>query len=261
MPAVMSALAQHRLASAIVAAACAATAGVFLFARPEYHPPYGGKALIFKEARPPAKGWTWAGGTPGFRFGQHRDEWNISLLRPEELVAARRAAVRAGVSPESLGVLQVSRTEQHVRPQVLLAGSDGSGRTCLGVQLHRGPVSFLCPPQLDRVVGFVVAEASPRGKGHALFLTGISRADVTRVTVTAPGSGYVDERGAKPVVRAFGERTVYERTPPSWWGTFIETTTQPRPWHAHVVFYGVHGRLSSLDVRFRRAGELFAIAR
>jgi len=92
-------LAQHRLAAAIVAAAVAATAAGFVFARPEYRSPSSGRVLAFPEAKAPAHGWTWSGGTPGFRFGQDRDAWNISLLQPAELASARRSAAAAGVAP------------------------------------------------------------------------------------------------------------------------------------------------------------------
>jgi hypothetical protein len=240
---------QHRLAVAVVALAFVATGSVFLFARPEYRDPTPGKALVFKEAKPPAQGWTWEDGTPGFHFGEHHGEWNVSRLLPRELAPA------AGL--RNVGVLQVSRTQLHGRPQVLLAAANGSGRTCLGIQLRHGRVSFVCPPALDRIVGVVVAEAQSH---NAMFLMGISRADVTRVTVEAPGETYVDHTGSKPVVRPFGAQTVYTRASANWWGTFFQATAQPGPWHAHVVFYGAHGRLASTYVRFRRPGEQFGLA-
>jgi len=253
---------QHRLAAAIVAVAVAATAAVFVFGRPEYRAPSSGSTLAFPEAKPPARGWTWAGGTPGFRFGQDRDAWNISLLRPAELASSRRRAAAAGVAPDSLRVLEVLRTEPGVRPQVLLAGSDASGRTCIGVQLHAAPASFFCPPKLDRYIGLVVAEATPpHGPSRGMFLMGVSRAEITRVTLTTPGATYVDARGPKPVVRPLGPVAIYERRPLGWWGTFVHTTLQPRRWHARLTFYGVHGELTSADVRFDHAGEKAVVAR
>ena len=255
-------LAQHRLAVAIVAAAVAATAAVFVFARPEYHSASSGRALAFPEAKAPEHGWTWSGGTPGFRFGQDRDAWNISLLQPAELASARRSAAAAGVAPATLGVLEALRTEPRVRPAVLLAGSDAAGRTCIGVQLHSGPASFSCPPELDRDVGFVVAEATPPyGPNRGMFLMGVSRADVTRVTIETPGATYVDARGPKPVVRPIGPVAVYERRPLSWWGTFVDTTPQARRWHARLIFYGARGELASADVRFDKAGEKAVVVR
>ena len=255
-------LAEHRLAAAIVAAAAAATVAVFTFARPEYHLASSGGALAFPEAKAPAHGWTWSGGTPGFRFGQDRDAWNISLLRPAELASARRDAAAAGLAPATLGVLEVLRTEPGVRPAVLVAGSDASGRTCIGAQLHSGPASFSCPPELGRDVGLVVAEATPpHGPSRGMFLMGVSRADVTRVTIETPGATYVDARGSRPVVRPVGPVAVYERRPLSWWGTFLQTTLQPRRWHARLTFYGARGELASADVRFDKAGEKAVVVR
>ena len=249
-------LAQHRVAVAIVAAAYAAVGAVFLLARPEYHRPAQGKALVFPEAPAPARGWSWLDGTPGFHFGDHGGSWNISRLEPSEVATARKAARSAGVAPASLGVLQVSRTRLKGRPQVLLAGADASGRTCIGAQPHRGPASFTCPPKLDGKIAIVLAEASPRYKdSYGMFLTGVVRADVMRVTVKAPGSSYADARGAEPVVRELGAQTVYRRGTPSWWGTFVGTTGQPSHWHVHIVFHGANGPVAATDLRFRRGGE------
>jgi len=261
---VTSLLVQHRLAVAIVGVAVLATTGVFVFARPEYRPPgsQNGKALVFSDAKPPAHGWDWADGTPGFHFGDHNDEWNISQVRPRELASVRAAARRAGVSVSSLGVLQAMRTQMHVRPSVLVAGADAAGRTCIGAQLHHGAASFVCPPSLDGVVGVVVAEASPAsGAGHGMFLTGVARADVTRVTVSTPGSTYTDMRSGKPVIRPFGPQTAYVRAHSSWWGTLLMTTSQPGLWDAQIVFYGVHGSIASVDVRFAHAGARLVYVR
>lgn len=258
----MTFLGQHRLVVAIVAAAYAAAMAVYLFGRPQYHSHVHAQALVFPEAKAPDHGWTWADGTPGFRFGQDRNKWNVSELRTADLAPARRAAPAAGVDPQSVRVLQVLRTQQGVRPQVLLAGSDSSGGTCIGVQLHAGPTSFTCAPELDRAVAVLVADApTPRGSSHGMFLMGVSRADVTRVTVTTLGSTYLDARHTKPLVRKTGAEVVYERGPAGWWGTFLKTTAQPRRWHAHVVFYGKRGRLAAVDVRFARAGERAVVAR
>ena len=257
----MTFLAEHRLVVAIVAAAYAAAMAVYLFGRPQYAAAHA-QALVFPEAKAPDHGWTWADGTPGFRFGQDRNKWNISELRMADLAPARRAAAATGVDPQSVRVLQVLRTRPGVRPQVLLAGSDSSGGTCIGVQLHAGPTSFTCAPELDRAVAVVVADAPPqRGSSHSMFLMGVSRADVTRVTVTTPGSTYLDARHAKPLTRKVGAEVVYQRGPAGWWGTFLKSTAQPRRWHAHVVFYGRRGRLGAVDVRFAHAGEQTVLAR
>ena len=76
-----------------------------------------------------------------------------------------------------------------------------------------------------------------------------------RVAITTPGATYTDARGAQPVVRQLGEQTAYDREHAPWWGTFMTTTAQPGPWHAHIVFYGQAGRLGSVELRFQSPGE------
>jgi hypothetical protein len=261
-------LVRFRISVAIVALALAATAGVFLFARPEYRSPGGStKALHFAEAQPPAQGWTWTNGTPGFHFGDHHDAWNISELKPRELAALEVAARREGVDPASLGVLASLRTyPRGSRPEVLAAGADARGRTCVGVQLHRGPASFLCPARLQRTLAVVVADAMPVYRSsrsahtYSMFVTGVARAEVTRVTVLARGETTTDMRSGKPVVRPAAPQLAYDRATPSWWGVLELSTGQPVPWDATVVFYGTHGRLGSLRIRLAHAGErLFAV--
>jgi hypothetical protein len=256
-------LAEHRLASLIVAVALVATVGFFLFALPK---PYGyedgGVPVVFASAKPADHGWTWSTGTPGFVFGQYDDLWNMSGLHPVELGPVRRDAARAGVVPQTLRILSSIRTSR-LRPQVLVAGSNSAGRTCLGVQFHRGRSRFLCPAQLARTPGVVIVEAVPKQQGsfYPMFVTGIARADVTRVTVEAPGESYTDNRTTIAVVRPLGPQLVYTRATAGWWGTFEASTSQPGPWHAQVVFFGENGRLGAVDVSLTDPGERLVLAR
>jgi hypothetical protein len=254
------ALHQHRLATLIVAAALAATAGAFMFTLPR-GPDRGGDgvALSFPAATPAEHGWVWPDRIPGFVFDQPDERWNTALLKPSDLADARADAVAAGVAPRSLRILSATRTSLRTRPEILLAGMDAAGTTCIGVQLHTGPVSFRCPP---RTPGVVVAEAIPRRSsgGFSTFVTGIVRADVTRVTVTAPGSTYVDARGGTPVVRRLGPQTAYTDATPGWWGTFEASTWQPGPWRAQVRFYGARGLLGVADVHFAHPDERIVLA-
>ena len=75
-------LVRYRLSISIVLVAFAATGAVFVFARPEYRPPSGGRQVSLAKFGAPAEGWKWADGQPGFRFGDREADWNISLLRP-----------------------------------------------------------------------------------------------------------------------------------------------------------------------------------
>ena len=63
-------LLRYRLSVTIVLGALAATTAAFVFARPQYHDPSPGRAFHLSYAKPPAVGWRWADGTPGFRFGR-----------------------------------------------------------------------------------------------------------------------------------------------------------------------------------------------
>ncbi len=60
----------------VVGATLAAIAVVFVFFRPEHHPKGEDSLLKVAMSRYPAasEGWTWAGGQPGFRFGERRGD-------------------------------------------------------------------------------------------------------------------------------------------------------------------------------------------
>src|SRR5207248_9516095 len=136
-----------RLSISIVLAAFAATGAVFAFARPEYHPPYRGRQVSLARFEAPAERWTWEDGQPGFRFGDHEADWNISQLRPSELARASAAASRFGVDPLSVRPLHAQRLAPHDL-LVLVSGSGRSGKTCLGAVVPRRPVEFVCAPKL-----------------------------------------------------------------------------------------------------------------
>jgi hypothetical protein len=233
-------LARYRLSISIVLAAFAATGAVFAFARPEYHPPNGGRQVSLAKFEAPAEGWTWEKGQPGFRFGDHEADWNISRLRPSELARASAAASRFGVDPQSVRPLHTQRLAPHDL-LVLVSGSGRSGKTCLGAVVPRGPVAFVCAPKLGPQVAFVTVAAKSwpgfrRRHVFPLFVMGVARADVERVDLTAPG---------------FGTEPIYAREG-GWWGTFEASPGVPyptgapvpkRPWRARLDFYGDGRRL------------------
>ena len=72
-------------------------AGLFAFARPQYHPETHDNIKVPPE-HPATAGWTWAEGTPGFKagtmLGKHHD-FNITGLQPVEI---GRASCRERVS-------------------------------------------------------------------------------------------------------------------------------------------------------------------
>jgi hypothetical protein len=224
------ALLQHRAAVAIVAVAVCATLGVFAFARPE-HRTHHGTELTFGEAVPPSHGWRWDDTTPGFHLGEDGDRWNISLLKPREI-------------PAGAGVLAASRYSQPGRPELLYAA-----RGCIGVQTVRGARRLLCPPH-GAVVLVAHADAS-RGSSHPLFLTGVARSDVRRVTIRAVGATYVDDRTGTPVTRPVPPSALA----PGRWGTFALTTSEPRRWDAIVAVQSARGWTARARITMTRPGD------
>jgi hypothetical protein len=259
-------LLRFRLSILIAVTAVAVLVGARLYAWPVYRPPGQGSEVKPAWSEAPvnaagARGWTWAGGTPGFQLGHDEAGWNFSLLKADELAPARAAAARQGVDPDSLRILQASRTGPHDLA-LLVAGTDGSGRTCVGAGVPRRPLEFTCPPHLGRQVAFVSADAMPTYESgqYPVSLLGAVRGDVTRVEVSAPG--YV--------------QTVYRRQGNPTWGTFsanygasyfrmrgpwastLETVSAPapsHPWQARLAFYGKRGLIAGAALLFDRESE------
>src|SRR5205814_10500824 len=125
-----------RIAISLFIATVAETSAVYAFARHEYHPPYRGRQVSLAKFEPPAERWTWEDGQPGFRFGDHEADWNISQLRPSELARVSAAASRFGVDPQSVRPLHAQRLAPHDL-LVLVSGSGRSGKTCLGAVVPR----------------------------------------------------------------------------------------------------------------------------
>jgi hypothetical protein len=218
----------------VVVAALIATIGAFTFAQPRYHPPSGGgKALHFDEAKPPSNGWLYTDATPGFHLGEHKNLWNISLLLPSEV-------------PAGAGILAASRITPHRRPAVLYWR-----RGCIGVQLAASRTR-LCTP---RAAAVVIAQAVPKTRGWNMFITGVVRSDVTRVTVHARGATETVMHGATRTVRPVPAQVVYDARTPGWWGTFVDSTVQPIPWDATVKVYGRHGLIATTQIRFAEPGD------
>lgn len=250
-------LLRHRLAVAIVAVALLATAGVFLFARPQYRPPHSSMKAVPTPSyvTPAAHGWTWPRGIPGFRVGDDMRSTNIFGVNWAMLSALRIAAPAARVDPQSLRVLAAVRLRPH-QPSYLLVGGRGAlGRTCIGAQA--GPVAprFFCPEQLAGRVAIVnVGVVAHYGTYWPIYIGGVVSAAVTRITVWTAGMRYTDMRSGKPVVHLQGPQVVFRRGYKTW-GTFESFDAQPVPWHARIDFYGVHGKLASLPLRFTHPGS------
>lgn len=253
----MPSLLQHRLAVAIVAVALLATAGVFLFARPQYRSPHSSMKVVPTPSyvTPATHGWTWPLGLPGFRIGDDMRSTNIFGVNWAALSALRIAAPAARVDPQSLRVLAAVRLRLREPFYLLVAGRGALGRTCIGAQA--GPVAprFVCPEQLAGRVAVVNVAVVPSYSGQwPIYIGGVVSAAVTRVEVWTAGMTLTVVRGAKRTVHPQGPQVVFRRAFKTW-GTFESFDAQPVPWKARVDFYGVHGKLASLPLRFAHPGS------
>jgi hypothetical protein len=240
-------LARHPFPSSIVLAAFAATACVFLFARPEYHPPnQGGLLQLDLSKYPPAsEGWRWADGQPGFRFGEDKEVWNIAKVKSSELASARTSAGPAGVDPKSIRFLEATRLGPGDL-SLIVAGTEARGDgTCLGFVTPSRASTFYCRDTLADASAFLLV--TTRGPFEAdgktvqpTFLTGIARGDVTRVVV--------DQRPDWP------NAGVYDRKQGSLWGTFELSLSDSRA--VRVSVYGRNGLMARVPLNVTTPRDL-----
>jgi hypothetical protein len=253
---VTSSLLRHRLAVLIVAVALLATTGVFLFARPQYRPPHSSMTNIpvSSYVTPAAHGWTWPLGLPGFRIGDDMRSTNIFGINWATLSALRIAAPVARVDPQSLRILAAVRLPHEAR-YLLVAGRGALGRTCIGAQAGAVGPRFFCPEQLAGHVAIVnVGVEAHYSVYWPIYIGGVVSAAVTRVEVWTAGMTLTVVRGAKRTVHPQGPQVVFRRGFKTW-GTFESFDAQPVPWNARVDFYGAHGKLASLPLRFTHPGS------
>jgi hypothetical protein len=193
----------------VVGAALAAIAVLFVFFRPEFHPKGEDSLLKVDMSRYPAAsdGWTWARGQPGFRFGEHEEEWNLSEVQAAELAPARAAARPWGVAPASVRLVDAIRLGPDDL-SLIVAGTDASDHPCLGFVMPNEPVEFFCSGRLADISAFLLVLRPSAYDGDALFLEGIPNGDVTKVVVDAPPE--------------WPNATVFDRRAGggSYWGTF-----------------------------------------
>jgi hypothetical protein len=252
---------RYRLSLGIVLLAVSATACVFTFARPEYRGPgstfHDVKPLSY--VSPASNGWTWPHGTPGFRIGHDEDRWNMSLIHWRDLSTLRYAARAAHVDPQSLRVIDAARLMPgpRERPFLLVGGRGTNGRTCIGAQPGDATPSFFCGSRLRDQYAVVLASPRPAfaAGDRAIFVEGVVSGAVQKVTITTVGATDTTVQGTHRTVRPEGPVTMYDRaTFDHTWGTFISYRGQPVPWSARIDFYGAHGKLASLPLRFTKPG-------
>lgn len=221
----MALLACYPLSSSILIAALAATASVFLFARPQYQPPNQGSEVKLDLA------------------SDDKGVWNISQVKPAELAPARAAARRWGVAPRSVRLISAIRLGPHDLTMIV-AGTSAADERCLGFVTPSEAPAFYCGTRLDAQSAFVVVttrRAFPsEGKTmQPTFLTGIARADVTGVVV--------DHRPD------WHDASVYDRRQGSLWGTFELSLSGSRG--IRVSVYGKEGLIAGVPIDVLTPGD------
>lgn len=239
-------LLRHPVSAAVLATAFTLIAGVFLFARPEYRPPYGGKTVDLSGYAAPAHGWTWREGTPGFVVRTGREEWNVSRVEPRELPEHSRL-LNAIREPDGLSLL-VARGK------------------CVGAVVDRA-ARWFCPPQLQSRLAFVlVSAAHPAGAPNvfSLDVLGVSRGGIRRIVVSNPAK-LRRVRRDNSVASRYGPLRQTIRVDGNW-GTWIQAiadeyrgSAPARPWRARLDFYGAHGLVGSREVALARAGTRLVV--
>jgi hypothetical protein len=161
-------------------------------------------------------GWSWPEGTPGWRAGERIQGLLIPFsASAKELAGARASAVRAGLEETGVRVVDALHVTRHRLIAVLAAPmANDPARTCLGTMVKSDAnAQWSCPSDLGNSPALIVATSPdwPAAFGtnkHALYLVGVTRGDVRRVVLRAPG---------------FAPERLYERG--HTWGQFDASVT------------------------------------
>lgn len=250
----MNLFTRHPAPAAICAVAFAITAGVFLFARPQYRQPHQGVSIRIPEKRPAQdaagrQGWIWPDEVPGWEPGYTIKGYPVAGVQSIEADAARLAAAHMGLDAGQVRVLVAMHQLPGQGPLAIyaapmaFASSEGKPIVCLGVELpHASATPWFCPgashpgPDVARSRVLVAVSAfawhsASAGQQLSLRLVGVARGDVYRVVLHIPGQKQL------PVV------ALYERG--KTWGQF-ETAVGVPP-SAGVPELRVYGRKDLLE--------------
>ena len=236
----MSWVGRHLAAVAVVLFAVIAMGGVFIFARPGYHPYNGIKSIKIPSKLPAADasgaaGWVWQDGVPGWDAGQMIGAYPVSGVQPIEIQPAQLAAARQGLDASKVRVISTIRGNRQGALMILASPQTDRPKTCLAaVLLGNAPISWQCPSDSPSLIHNVahshvfIAAASftwPGVEDHPTYLAGIARGDVYRVVLVGQGSRSM---------------VLYQRG--TTWGQFSAVTQIPtRP--SHLAIYGRNHRL------------------
>jgi hypothetical protein len=230
---------RHLIAVAVVLFAVVAMGGVFVFARPGYHPHQGLTIKIPPKAPAAdatgAAGWVWPDGVPGWEAGQMLGDYPLSGVQPVEIQSAQLAAARQILDASKVRVLSSIRGDRRGALMILAAPNESSPpTTCLAaVLLGRPAISWQCPGDTasrDNIAHSYVLIAAmsadwPGTENHPTYLAGVARGDVYRIVLVARGlpAGEIYRRGTT-------------------WGQFGTVTPSPAT-PSHLAIYGRHHTL------------------
>jgi hypothetical protein len=255
---------QHPVPAAICAVAFALTAGVFVFARPQYRPPQHGESIRIPEKQPAQdaagrQGWTWPDGVPGWKPGYTIKHYPVSGVQSIEADAARLAAAHMMLDAEQVRVLVAMHQQPGLRPLAIYAAPmayasfDGKPVVCLGVELPRASATpWFCPgdshpgPDVARSRVLVAVSAfdwsTASSRPPDLRLVGVARGDVYRVILHIPGQKRVPDMA------------LYERG--KTWGQF-EIAVGPWPGNGvpELRIYGRKGLVQTLPLDLGHGDE------
>jgi hypothetical protein len=246
-------LVRHPLPAALVAIAIVATAGFFVFARPQYRPPHQGTNIKVPDKQPATDaagraGWTWPDGVPGWEPGYTLGGVNLSEVQPIETQPAALAAAHYELDASRLRVV----TAQHIVPgegplaifaapyaettptiaclAVLLPASNDVNWRCAG---SRAPGDY----GRSRVILGVVSRpwSGATNDLHRMFaLVGLARGDVRRVVLHLSGDSSLPP-----------DDTLYERG--TTWGQFDANLLLQSPSDTpELRIYGDHGIVQTI---------------
>jgi hypothetical protein len=245
---------RHPLSAALVAVAVAATAGFFVFARPQYRPPHQGKNVKVPDKQPAADaagraGWIWPDGIPGWEAGYTLGGYNLSQVQPIETQPAALAAAHHQLDASQLRVVAAQHLVPGDGPLAIFAAPYAETTptiACLAVVLPASDaVEWRCPgsrapndPARSRVILGAVSRAwtdaasDPR---RMFALVGLARGDVRKVVLHLPRHRGMTEK-------------LYDRG--ATWGQFeANVLLRSLGETPELRIYGDHGLVQTIRVR------------
>lgn len=254
--AIVGLVVRHRLSAALVAGVVVATAGFFVFARPEYRQAHQGTNVKVPEKQPAADaagraGWTWPDGVPGWTAGYTLGGVNLSEVQPIETQPAAIAAAHDQLDASQLRVVDAQHVILGEGPLAIFAATMAGATStipCLTVVLPASDdVTWRCAGSgasgdyaHSRVIlGFVSHRWSNAASDQRRMfaLVGLARGDVRRVELHISGATSLPT-----------DNTLYERG--TTWGQFdANVLLQSASEKPELRIYGNRGLVQTIRLR------------